>query len=319
MVTTTRGMRGAIMTGRKCSTCKHYEPAPIWRKGWCRNSLLYAPQQSHLVGEDDLDCERGMGNYWEPALNLADHTGDVRQQAPESQPLHLYPHGVHASRRPVAPPTIYPVSGSSGYGTDPDDDLPPPQRDRISTPGGRERELSYYSDERYWTDYLRIAAPIVGVILILLLFWFWASSFLGDGNDSDDVGAGADATGTRATLPIVGASPETTERAGAANTPIVVLTPTGGPETPGVGGEQPAPGGGEITVGSTVVVANTGAEGVNLRADSSTEAGVVDVLLDGTELTVIGGPIEGETYTWWNVQNESVTGWLVEEFLEVAQ
>ena len=54
------------MTGRKCSSCKHYEPAPIWRKGWCRNPLLYSPQQSHLVGEDDLDCERGMGNYWEP-------------------------------------------------------------------------------------------------------------------------------------------------------------------------------------------------------------------------------------------------------------
>ena len=34
---------------RKCSTCKFYEPAPIWRKGWCRNPLLYAPQQSHLV------------------------------------------------------------------------------------------------------------------------------------------------------------------------------------------------------------------------------------------------------------------------------
>ena len=38
------------MTGRKCGSCKHYEPAPIWRKGWCRNPLLYSPQQSHLVG-----------------------------------------------------------------------------------------------------------------------------------------------------------------------------------------------------------------------------------------------------------------------------
>lgn len=36
-------------------------------KGWCRHPLLYAPHQSHLVSEDDLDCDRGMTNYWEPA------------------------------------------------------------------------------------------------------------------------------------------------------------------------------------------------------------------------------------------------------------
>ncbi|MDQ3549250.1 MAG: hypothetical protein M3439_10590, partial [Chloroflexota bacterium] len=53
------------MTGRKCGSCKHYEAAPIWRKGWCRNPMLYSPQQSHLVSEEELDCERGMGNYWE--------------------------------------------------------------------------------------------------------------------------------------------------------------------------------------------------------------------------------------------------------------
>lgn len=52
---------------RKCGTCKYFEPAPLWRKGWCRHPLLYAPHQSHLVSEDDLDCDRGMTNYWEPA------------------------------------------------------------------------------------------------------------------------------------------------------------------------------------------------------------------------------------------------------------
>src|SRR5688572_28525613 len=68
------------MPDHKCSTCKHYEPAPMWKKGWCRNPLLYSPQQSHLVGEDDLDCNRGMGSYWEPI----DHTTSA---AAESAPL----------------------------------------------------------------------------------------------------------------------------------------------------------------------------------------------------------------------------------------
>lgn len=60
---------------RKCSTCKFYEPAPIWRKGWCRNPLLYAPQQSHLVAEDDLDCSRGLSDYWEAADGTGPNAG----------------------------------------------------------------------------------------------------------------------------------------------------------------------------------------------------------------------------------------------------
>ena len=60
---------------RKCSTCKFYEPAPIWRKGWCRNPLLYAPQQSHLVAEDDLDCSRGLSDYWEGADGTGPNAG----------------------------------------------------------------------------------------------------------------------------------------------------------------------------------------------------------------------------------------------------
>src|SRR5918911_1435561 len=103
------------MPDKRCSTCKYYEPAPIWRKGWCRNPLLYSPQQSHLVGEDDLDCDRGMGNYWEP------------------------------------------IDGGPGGGG----------------PGGPERQFNYNPDERYWTDYVRIALPVIGVILLLGLAWFW--------------------------------------------------------------------------------------------------------------------------------------------------
>src|SRR5436190_10108267 len=51
---------------RKCSTCKHYQPSPLWRKGWCRNPLLYDPQTNHLVEADRLSCSRTFIDYWEP-------------------------------------------------------------------------------------------------------------------------------------------------------------------------------------------------------------------------------------------------------------
>ena len=37
-------------------------------------------------------------------------------------------------------------------------------------------------EERYWTDYLRIAAPVLGVIILLALAWFWFSHLIGGGN-----------------------------------------------------------------------------------------------------------------------------------------
>jgi hypothetical protein len=306
------------MTGRKCSTCKHYEPAPIWRKGWCRNPMLFSPQQSHLVGEEDLDCERGMGNYWEPGegADIADPTSGVFPLPivlPRSHPT--------ASQRLGGQP-VFSISGSSGYSTDdPDDDLPP-QNDsaRITTPGGRDRSLTYYAEERYWTDYLRIAAPILGVILVLILFWFWLTSFLGD-DDNGNNGNAANSTST-STLPIIGASPSASAQAGATGTPQMIVTAPAVGTTPvgAVATNTPeAPAGGEIVNGSIVQVANTGVEGVNLRAEATTSSEVVAVLIDGTQLTVNGEAVQSEGLVWWPVEGEAGSGWIAADYLALVQ
>lgn len=51
---------------RKCSTCKYYQASPLWRKGWCRNPLLYDRNTNHLVEADSLACNRTFIDYWEP-------------------------------------------------------------------------------------------------------------------------------------------------------------------------------------------------------------------------------------------------------------
>lgn len=314
------------MTGRKCSTCKHFDPAPIWRKGWCRNPALYSSQQSHLVDEDALDCERGMGNYWEGSesteqsqLNDAFTVLDRVQVAP----LHLYHNGhehlVSQSGRPV-----YPVSGSSDYRDDPP--LDDAENGRGQPPRQGDRQLEYYSEERYWTDYLRIILPVAGLFLILVLLYLWALAFLrGDEEPTDQAGVGPTTT-----LPVITASPTETARVGATGTPRIVVTPPPiqptqpgqtepDPTTPPDEEEPVIEEPGDIYVGGLVRIANTAGEGANMRGEPTTDSGVIAVLLDNTELTVIGGPEEALGFTWWNVEGDAGSGWVVENYLVLIE
>src|SRR3954468_14796537 len=60
---------------RKCSTCRHYQPSPLWRKGWCRNPLLYDRNTNHLVEADSLACNRTFIDYWEPIVGAQPPVG----------------------------------------------------------------------------------------------------------------------------------------------------------------------------------------------------------------------------------------------------
>jgi hypothetical protein len=72
---------------RKCSTCKHYQPSPLWRKGWCRNPLLYDRNTNHLVEADSLACNRTFIDYWEPMTGPAPSAGpQARSPKPRIAP-----------------------------------------------------------------------------------------------------------------------------------------------------------------------------------------------------------------------------------------
>ncbi len=60
------GMSSAKPRDRKCGTCRFYESSPLWRRGWCRNPLLYDPSTNHLVEANSLACSRTFIDYWEP-------------------------------------------------------------------------------------------------------------------------------------------------------------------------------------------------------------------------------------------------------------
>jgi Bacterial SH3 domain len=184
---------------------------------------------------------------------------------------------------------------------------------------GQEHSVSYQAEERYWTDYLRIALPIAGLLLLLGVFWYWASTFIGDEDDNDPQTPVAAQINTPVTAPTFTATtaeaPAPTEEAAAQPTEAAA------PEEGEDGGETTDPGG-ETTAfaeGDIVVVNDND---VNLRAEATTESEALTTLVLGQELRIISStPVDDGTYVWWNVADEinSLEGWIAGEFIDYPE
>lgn len=184
--------------------------------------------------------------------------------------------------------------------------------------------MSYESDERYWTDYLRVALPVVGLLLMLGLLFWWANSIIGDEQ-------GTRPTSTVATTPEVALAPTNTPpntvEAGLTPTPVVndQSTPGGGgqtdvTETPA--GEQPTDTAcdGDYANGDPAVVND---DGVNLRKGANLDSDVLDQLDTGTAVTIVS-----DCYTkssdgtlFWRVSVDdqtSLRGYVSDDFLDPA-
>jgi hypothetical protein len=325
------------VTVRKCQTCKHYEPSPIWRKGWCRNPRLYSPQQSHLVGQDELDCSRGLGNFWEEVEEHDVPDDDVRPNAnvaSERRPLRLFlspPRLASATAGVMARSDTGSTnprfgasrqgSGSGGGGGTPPPPFPEQTRaERGGPPPGPERTVSYQPEERYWTDYLRVALPVVGLLLMLGLFWVWANQLIRDDESNSPPVATATNAGVAVTVAAVpptaaptqvvaiGATSQDAVRTPAATT--VADAPVDDPTEPAASGE--------IQEGSVVVVTE---DGVNMRPGPSTEEEAVTQLQQGTELQVTGPSVDDGDITWWPVTEplQELDGYVSADFLELSE
>lgn len=185
--------------------------------------------------------------------------------------------------------------------------------------------MSYQPEERYWTDYLRIALPVVGLLLMLGLFWYWASAVIGDDNDggppanpTNEVALITQPTPTPTVTPQVELQAET-----------VTVEPTNDPDanepsdeptrTPEdePDDETPRALGKGFDEGDSVVTSSS----VNMRAEGSLSADVIDELPADTLLNVIAPATEEQDdYFWVEVRTgDGQTGFVADEFLEEAE
>lgn len=190
-----------------------------------------------------------------------------------------------------------------------------------------ERTVSYQPEERYWTDYLRIALPVIGLLLLIGLLWYWASALIGGGGDQPPPTPEVAAVIT----PVNEATPAppTATAVVIAPTPGPPVEPTATPVTPAPVATQPvaptpAPAVADATnpcasmpvypVGALVT---TTAE-VNLRDGPSTDSNAVTVLPVGAQLQITGDFSEAGQCDWWpvTVTESGQAGYVIEEFLQ---
>jgi hypothetical protein len=257
-----------------------------------------------LVHQDSLGCSRGNGDAWEPA------EGEVDPRRQRATAIERRPLVVFAPTTQLALPGggVFASSGAGNGGGFQGSSRP----DRPTPPPGTERTISFQPEERYWSDYLRIALPVAGLVILVFLLWYWADQIIGGGG-----GPTATAQIVINTLPpetpaTPAASPTLPPTPAATSTPAPTEIPTEAPETPEVpSAEFPV-----YEVGETVV---TNGE-VNLRAEPNTEGEIVGQLAAGTELTISGPFVEGGAgqLDWWPVTDPATdqSGFVREDLIE---
>ena len=195
--------------------------------------------------------------------------------------------------------------------------------------------MSLQPEERYWTDYLRIALPVAALLLMLGLFWYWAAALIGGGSADEPTASarspGGDVvvegtppppTATAVLTPIAptpGPPPTATVPAAPASNPTPTPQPTPAPPVQ-ADPAAPCPVATDYAPGTTVVTTDN----VNLRQGPTTASQIVVELRAGTQVQVTGSAApSSETISacrWWPTTNPATgqSGYVREDFVQAA-
>jgi hypothetical protein len=191
-----------------------------------------------------------------------------------------------------------------------------------------ERTVSYQPEERYWTDYLRIALPVIGLLLLIGLLWYWASALIGDGGNEPPptpelaavitpVNEATPAPPTATAVVIAPTPGPPVAPTATAAPPAAVATQAPTPTQAAAAASEPENPCANMPVYPVGALVTT-TEQVNLRDGPSTESNAIVVLPAGTQLQVTGDFSEAGQCDWWpvTVTETGQSGFVIEQYLK---
>jgi|GEM_PF-1365272 len=319
----------SLPRNRKCGNCRYFEPAPLWRKGWCRNPRLYDRRANHLVDASTIDCEQVFRAriYWEPVptpemgeeiqgnispfsginpadagVNSADGgrtprvptDGILRPAVTTKQPL--INRVISREKTAALPSLVKKPSNARKWLLE-----NIPYYDKVDGPISRINWM------------IAIPSLIIGLAVLIILL-----NVLGGGKKSDlSSNAGANGTGTPASTTVsdIAAIPALTTASSTLDPKLATPTlsnalPTATPE--------PA----KTTTSATdqrAKVVNTGtSKSLNLRKDTSTkdDKNILVRVPEGETVTIIGAPRFAEGIEWWQINYKGQVGWASKDYLQ---
>ena len=329
---------------RKCATCRHYQPSPLWRKGWCRNPLLFDPTTNHLVESESLSCARAFIDYWEPRA-----TNDKAQMGPSVPGRPIDP---GAATRPRVAPSI-PLTPAGPGGTPL---RPPPTRAATAealTPARDKPSLALVRPDATTPldpatieepDALTVDVAPTGSAPVVTVGPAGATIRIqGVAEPPADPRPATDATRTRLvlltgivlSLVVLFFVPQIRGRLGeltatatprtvpptATMIPFVVPplpTETPAPPTPA---PPPPPSPLVLTAGGYAQVVNTDGAALRIRLEPNTRARILARVPEGSRLQIKDGPISDGQRNWWRISGfdqKGTLGWCSEEFLRAV-
>ncbi len=321
----------SLPRNRKCGNCRYFEPAPLWRKGWCRNPRLYDRRANHLVDAATIDCEQVFRAriYWEPIptpepveavmaqptasyrapqlgveensveLPVADGGNRVRQA--NDKVLKSAANRPVITRREKSTATPNLVRKSSNARKWLKDNIP--YYDRLDGPVSRASIMT-------WLPWL-----IVGALLVIVLL-----NVLGGKKDATPTTTGSSSTVTTA--------PFSTINSGTGTNSSAVVAPNGTVKPATVTLSSALPTATAVPPTATpqakvfAKVAGTGpSKALKMRKDPhingpNEPTNVVVLIPEGEQVEITGPFKSAEGFNWWPISYKGQNGWAVQEYLQ---
>jgi hypothetical protein len=310
----------------------------LWRKGWCRNPLLYDRNTNHLVEADSLACNRTFIDYWEPMVGPAPSAGpQARTSKPRIAPS-IPMDTIDAEGRRITVTGNTPAAGMAAVAPKPKsrpDEIPSKPALSLVTPDfdeifGEDDENATLQLEKtprkstgsqavkktkpmpksglpaLWAN-TRSRMMLIGGIIVLLLALAGGVWLLNRNNSR---------------APLAQTPPKPTVAAAVQPTPTGFGDPTATVPAPPTPPPPAAPPPGQIGVNAWVLVTGTGSSLV-VRDAPSKSGKRLGSIPDGSKAHVIDGPQSADGITWWKIDNynskdPTASGWSAGQFLKAT-